>query len=155
MSKIHLQNPTPEGEALYELMIQLPRLNAAIRSTPFLSEQDTKLSGGIWTLLRSLKLDGPRTVPQIARSRGLARQRIQVLVDEAIERGFVRLRVNPEHRRSRIVALTRDGAAAFEQHDAAARRLAEELSSNMDVRDLDAALRVLFDLSENLRAMTS
>ena len=73
MSKIHLQNPTPEGEALYELIIQLPRLNAAIRSKPFLSENDTKLSGGIWTLLRSLKLDGPRTVPQIARSRGLAR----------------------------------------------------------------------------------
>ena len=136
-------------------MIQLPRLNAAIRSTPFLSEQDTKLSSGIWTLLQSLKLDGPRTVPQIARSRVLARPRIQVLVDKATERGFVWLRVNPEHKRSRIVALTRDGAAAFEQHDAAARRLAEELSSNMDIRDLDAALRVLFDLSENLRAMTS
>ena len=155
MSEIRLQDPTPEGEALYKLMIQLPRLNAAIRSTPFLSKQDTKLSGGIWTLLRSLKLDRPRTVPQIARSRGLARQRIQVVVDEAIERGFVWLRVNPEHKRSRIVALTRDGSAAFEQHDAAARQLAEELSSNMDVRDFNAALRVLFDLSENLRAMTS
>ena len=90
---------------------------------------------------------------QIARSRSLARQRIQVLVDEAIERGFVRLRVNPEHKRSRIVALTRDGAAAFEQYDAAARQFAEELAGNMDIRDLDAALRVLFDLSENLRVI--
>ena len=130
-------------------MIQLPRLNAAIRLTPFQSNQEAKRSGGIWTLLRSLKLDGPRTEPQIDRSRGLARQRIQALFDEAIERGFGRLRVNPEHKRSRIVALTRDGAAAFEQHDAAARRLAEELSGNMDIRDLDAALRVLFDLQEN------
>ena len=135
--------------------MQRPRLNTAIRSAPFLSEQDTKLSSGIWTLPRSLKLDGPRTVPQIARSRGLARQRIQVLVDEAIERGFVRLRVNPEHKRSRIVALTRDGAAVFEQHNAAARRLAEGLSSNVALRDLDAALRVLFELSKNLCAMTS
>jgi hypothetical protein len=31
--------------------------------------------------------------------------------------------------------------------------LAEELSGNMDIRDLDAALRVLFDLSENLRVI--
>ena len=29
MSEIRTQNPTPEGEALYELMIQLPQLNAA------------------------------------------------------------------------------------------------------------------------------
>ena len=63
----------------------------------------------------------------------------------------MRLRVNPEHKRSRIVALTRDGPAAFEQHDAAAHRLAEELSGDIDIRDLDAALRVLFDLSENTR----
>ena len=135
-------------------MIQLPRLNAAIRLTPFQSNQEAKRSGGIWTLLRSLKLDGPRTEPQIDRSCGLARQQIQALVDEAIERGFGRLRVNPEHKRSRIVALTRDGAAAFEQHDAAARRLAEELSGNMGIRDLDAALRVLFDLQENLRVIS-
>jgi len=154
MSETPFQDPTPEGEALYELMIQLPRLNAAIRLTPFRSDQAAKLSGGMWTLLRSLKLDGPRTVPQIARSRGLARQRIQVLVDEAVARGFVRFRINPEHKRSRIVSLTRDGAAAFEQHDAAARQLAEELSSNLDIRDLDAALRVLFELSENIRAAT-
>ena len=51
------------------------------------------------------------------------------------------------------VALTRNGAAAFEQHDAAARRLAEEFSGNMDIRELDAALRVLFDLSKNLRVI--
>ena len=73
MSEIHTQDPTPEGEALYELMIQLPQLNTAIRLTPLQSDQKTQLSGVIWTLLRSLKLNGPRSVPQIARSRGLAR----------------------------------------------------------------------------------
>ena len=76
MSEIRTRDPTPVGQALYELMIQLPRLNAAFRLTPFQSDREAKLSGGIWTLLRSLKLDGQRAVPQIARSRGLARQRI-------------------------------------------------------------------------------
>ena len=102
--------------------------------------------------VQKFKLNVPRSVPQIARLRDLALA-IQVLVDAAIERGFVPLRVHPEHTRSRIVALTRNGAAALEQHDAAARRLAEELSGNMDIRDLDAALRVLFDLSENPRVI--
>ena len=73
MSEIRTQDPTPEAEALYELMIQLPQLNTAIRLTPAQSDQKAQLSGGIWTLLRSLKLNGPRSVPQIARLRGLAR----------------------------------------------------------------------------------
>ena len=73
MSEIRTQDPAPEGEAMCELMIQLPQLNAAIRLTPFQSNQEAQLSGGIWTLLRSLKFNGPRSVPQIARSRGLER----------------------------------------------------------------------------------
>lgn len=72
MSEISTQDPTPEGEALYELMIQLPQLNAAIRLTCFQSDQTAQLSGSIWTLPRSLKLKGPRSLLQIARSRGLA-----------------------------------------------------------------------------------
>ena len=72
MSEIRTQDSTPEGEALYELMIQLPQLNTAIRLTSFQSDQKAQLSGGIWTLLRSLKLNDPRSVPQIASLRGLA-----------------------------------------------------------------------------------
>ena len=133
-------------------MIQLPRLNAAIRSTPFLSEQDTKLSSGIWTLLRSLKLDGPRTVPQIARARGLARQQIQKLVDDAAAEGLVRFRQNPDHKRSRIVALGRNGTATLERIDSAIREAAQEMAEGFDIRDLDSALRVLFDLQQSLDA---
>lgn len=142
--------PTPEGEALYEVMIQIPRLYHLMRSINIRGEDLSSWTDGMWSLLRSLQLDGPRTVPQIARARGLSRQRIQKLVDEAQAAALVRLRTNPDHKKSRIVALTREGATLFEQIDKELRQTAEGISHTFDIRDLDAALRILFDLRESL-----
>lgn len=147
----HRADPTPEGEALYELMVQLPRLHALLRPRRLPEAPVLEAGSGLWILLRSLKLDGPRTVPQIARARGVARQRIQKLVDDANAAGFVRLRNNPDHVRSRVVMLTAEGAAAFEESDGEMRARAETLAANLDIRDLDSALRVMFELVEQLR----
>lgn len=147
----HRPEPTPEGEALYELMVQLPRLHSQLQTGARRGRGAANWGGGLWSLLRSLKLDGPRTVPQIARARDVARQRIQSLADEAAAGGLVEFRDNPDHRRSRILALTAKGNTTFETLDARIRLSAEALAENMDIRDLDAALRVMFDLSERLR----
>ena len=144
-------DPTPEGEALYELMVQLPRLYSQLQTSARRGKGSANWGGGLWGLLRTLKLDGSRTVPQIARARDVARQRIQSLVDEAAAAGLVDLRENPDHRRSRIVVLTAKGGATFEALDTRIRHTAEGLAESMDIRDLDAALRVMFDLSERLR----
>ena len=70
-------DPTPEGEALYELMVLIPPLYHRMRAINGRRGRVSIWSDGMWGLLRSLQLDGPRTVPQIARARGVARQRIQ------------------------------------------------------------------------------
>lgn len=144
-------DPTPEGEALYELMVLIPPLYHRMRAINARSGRVSVWSDGMWGLLRSLKLDGPRTVPQIARARGVARQRIQKIVDEAHAADLVRFRDNPDHKRSRIVALTKEGSSAFERIDKELRESAQEIGDAFDIRDLDAALRVLFDLRENLQ----
>ena len=145
-----LINPSPEGEALYELLVQVPRLNRLLQSLS--AEEEPRWTIGLWGLLRNIKIDGPRTVPQIARARRLARQQIQKLVDDAEAEGLVRFRQNPNHKRSRIVALTLDGTALFERIDGTIREAAQEMSEDFDIRDLDSALRVLFDLQQSLDA---
>ena len=101
--------------------------------------------------LRSLQLDGPRTVPQIARARGVARQRIQKIVDEPYAADLVLFRDNWDHKRSRIVVLTWEGSNAFERIDKELRDAAQEIWDAFDICDLDAALRVLFDNRKNLQ----
>ena len=145
-----LIDPTPEGEALYELLVQVPRLNRLLKSLS--AEEEPRWTIGLWGLLRDIKIDGPRTVPQIARARRLTRQQIQKLVDDAEAKGLVGFRQNPNHKRSRIVALTLDGTALFERIDGTIRETAQEMSEDFDIRDLDPALRVLFDLQQSLDA---
>lgn len=145
-------DPTPEGEALYELMVQLAGLHTQLQAEARRGGGAGRWGAGLWSLLRGLMLDGPRTVPQIARARGVARQRIQSLADTAAATGLVAFRDNPDHRRSHILALTAKGAAAYTALDTELREAAERLAGDMDIRDLDAALRVMFDLSERLRA---
>src|SRR5262249_37178137 len=63
--------------------------------------------------MRSLALIGPLTVPQIVQMRPTSRQRMHRLADERAAEGLVELIDNPRHRRSKLVRLTRKGAAPY------------------------------------------
>ena len=95
--------------------------------------------------------DGPRTVPQVARSLWLPRQVVQRLADTAAELGFVRFTANPAHRRSKLAELTDRGREVFaEIHD---RELADlrELADRLDPADIAAAVRVISALTAHTR----
>ena len=144
-------NPTPEGEALYKLMVLIPPLYHRMRAINGRRVRVSIRSDGMWELLRNLQLNGPRTVPQIARARGVARQRIPKIVEEPYAADLVLFRDNSDHKRSRIVVLTWEGSNAFERIDKELRDAAQEIGDAFDICDLDAALRVLFDLRKNLQ----
>ena len=61
-----------------------------------------EMSGGLRGMLRCLRRDGPQSVPQLARSRDVSRQHIQMLVNRLEEEGYVELVENPAHKRSQI-----------------------------------------------------
>lgn len=57
-------------------------------------------------VLEYIDRHGPDTVPAVARQRRVTRQHIQSLVNPLIEAGYLEARHNPEHKRSRLIALT-------------------------------------------------
>jgi DNA-binding MarR family transcriptional regulator len=65
-------------------------------------------------VLELLLRAGPRTVPEMARARGVSRQHIQQQVDELLGRGLAERRDNPAHRRSVRIALTDEGRALIQ-----------------------------------------
>ena len=87
--------------------------------------------------------DGPRTVPDIARSKSVTRQHIQLLVDELATSDLVELKPNPAHRRSPLIALSRKGEALF----ASVRKLEgpfiERLATGLDARKTAATVQTL------------
>jgi DNA-binding MarR family transcriptional regulator len=61
------------------------------------------------SLLTSLEMHGPRTIPELARGRSVSRQHVQALSRRLLQEGWIVLKANPAHRRSQLLALTTKG----------------------------------------------
>ena len=110
----------------------------------------TSWGAGSYGFLRSLALEGPQTVPEIARARPTSRQRMQRLADELAREGLVAFSANPRHRRSQLVRLTAKGERQFRAMTDRFLKISEELSRGLSATDLAAARRVVNSLSERL-----
>jgi DNA-binding MarR family transcriptional regulator len=86
---------------------------------------------------------GPRTVPDIARSKSVTRQHIQLLVDELAKSDLVELRPNPAHLRSPLIALSRKGEMLFASVRKREAPLFERLAAGLDARKTAATMQTL------------
>jgi DNA-binding MarR family transcriptional regulator len=100
-----------------------------------------KLSRARWDVLRAVG-DG-RTVPQIAREMGTARQSVQRVADLLAETGLVRFDPNPGHRKSPILRATEEGSRLRERLDGRAHGWEQSVADLVAPQDLDTALVVL------------
>ncbi len=145
-------NGTPAGEALLELCIDVIRTGFRVREAGKATGAVAPWGGGLGGVLNSLKAEGPQTVPQMARARPVARQRIQRIVNELAAEGLVEFTDNPAHRRSKLVRLTGAGEARLEEMMLSLRHATEELARDMNAADLVTAVNVLRQLRETLGA---
>lgn len=142
---------TTASEAMQELVVETIAAFFLLRATGRRIGAVTATDRGYWGMLRSLKLEGAQTVPQIARSRPVSRQHIQKLANEMIADGVVELVNNPAHKRSKLLQLTPKGEAIFQEITARIAQAAAGLSQDIDAADLQVAVRVLRQLGTKLR----
>ncbi len=102
-------------------------------------------------VLRSLALEGPQTVSQIARSRPVARQGVQRLADKLTKEGLTEYAVNPNHRRAQLLRLTPQGARIARDLLARQARWTDQIASGMDVNEIQTTMRVLQRLNQWLK----
>jgi len=76
--------------------------------------EDLGLTAPMRAVLELLLREGPRTVPEMARLRGVSRQHVQQQVDALLERGLLERLGNPAHKRSPRLALTDEGRALIQ-----------------------------------------
>ena len=143
---------TAEGAALFDIVVEVSRTFFRLRAAASQIRAVSPWGGGLWGFLRSLRVLGPQTVPQIARARPVSRQRIQRLANEAVESGLVEFADNPAHRRSKLVRLTPEGATLVRQLTEKIADISEDLAHGMDEQELRTTARVLRRLREKLEA---
>jgi len=134
-----------------QLILEVFRLNGALITAGDALVADLGLTSARWQVLGAIALqETPAPVVRLAESMGLARQSVQRVADDLAAEGLVAYAENPNHRRAKLVTLTRKGETLYA---AAARRQApwaENLTSGVSAKDLDAALHTLTRLRTRL-----
>jgi DNA-binding MarR family transcriptional regulator len=139
------------SESMQALMVEIIYTFFLLRAAGKQIGAVTATDGGYWGMLRSLKMEGPQTVPQIARSRPVSRQHIQKLANEMVAEGAIEFVENPAHRRSKLLHLTAKGDAIFQDISAHIAQEAEGLVEGMDAEELAASVKVLRQLKAKLK----
>ncbi len=135
---------TPEGEAARELLIELAFTFFRVQAVTNRLSASGGLTAGKVSMLRSLAVEGPQTVPEIARARPVARQPVQRMANELQVARLVRWHPNPKHARSRLLELTAKGRKALEKMEHEQALLASEVVGDaLSERSILDATRVL------------
>ncbi|TIX55432.1 MAG: MarR family transcriptional regulator [Mesorhizobium sp.] len=140
-----------KAEAITELMLEVAQCFFRIRALGQKTGLITSWGGGAFGFMRSLALLGPLTVPQIAQMRPTSRQRMQRLADELAAEGLVEFIDNPKHRRSKLVQLTRKGAARYGELNAQLLAIASTMGVALDEADIRKTAEIVRQLSDDVK----
>lgn len=143
---------TKKSQQLTDLILETFSLNGALLSAGDRLVQDIGLTSARWQVLGAIALeDRPLTVAQIGRRMGLTRQAVQRLVNELEASGVLAFKENPDHKRARLVALTKQGERAFSRADQRQIDWSIGLAEGISQRDIGTALTVLRSINGRLR----
>jgi len=138
------------GRALSDLGMEVIHTYFRLRAAGEKIGATPPAGAGSFGLLRSLKKDGPQTVPQLARAHEVSRQHVQVLANGLAEQALVEFVDNPAHKRSKLLRITEPGERRLAN---LAERIADaydEIAPGMDPSEIRAAIKVLSELRRRM-----
>jgi DNA-binding MarR family transcriptional regulator len=141
-----------KGEAIAELMLDVAQFFFRIRAVGQKTGLITSWGGGAFGFMRSLALQGPLTVPQIAQMRPTSRQRMQRLADELAAEGLVQFIDNPKHLRSKLVQLTPKGEKRYSDLNARFLAIASTLGVGLNEAEIRRTRQIVQRLSDEVNA---
>ncbi|MFN3912385.1 MarR family winged helix-turn-helix transcriptional regulator [Hyphomonas sp.] len=139
-----VENHSPEGAALTELVLEVFRLNGRLLAAGDRLVAETGLTSARWQVLGAIHFAGePQTVSWLARSLGLTRQAVQRIVNELEGEGVVAFQPNPAHRRAQLITMTRQGQDAYANADRRQKPWINALANGLDREEVARALELL------------
>jgi DNA-binding MarR family transcriptional regulator len=144
---------TSAGDAFSALVVLIFQLDGALSVAGDALARPAGHTSARWRVLAAVQHE-PRTVSQVARLWGLARQSIQRVADELVREGWAMYEENPEHRRAQLLRLTGRGRRAIRRIEAAQRPWADALGAEIGESELRSAGAVLASVLESLRSAT-
>jgi len=142
---------TEAGDTLTELVLAVFRLNGSFLEAADRLAAPTGLTAARWQVLGAV-LKEPKSVADIARDMGLARQSVQRLADILAAEGLAAYADNPAHRRAKLLSMTDAGWAAIKDIGSRQHVWANLISEGLDAEVLKASLDLLRTLTKRVEA---
>lgn len=139
--------------AVFTLVDEVSRLNGRFKSAFVDVRKGVGLGETEMTVLNSVvEAERAPTVPQIARSLGIARQLVQRAASNLIERGLIATAPNPDHKRALLLVAQPAGREAKRQADVIGSRIVATLGASFDIASVESAARELRSIRRALEA---
>lgn len=136
---------TEAAELLTEIVLSVFRLEADFMAAAEAISTPAGLTAARWKVLGAV-LSEPRTVAEIGRVMGLARQSVQRLADVLVEEGLAAYLDNPDHKSARLFTPTKLGRAAVTRLAARQANWANQVSRGFTAKKLAACSETLKEL---------
>ncbi|ESX69476.1 MarR family transcriptional regulator [Mesorhizobium sp. M0027] len=142
---------TEAANVFTELVLAVFRMNGSFLDAADRLAAPTGLTAARWQVLGAV-LKEPKSVADVARDMGLARQSVQRLADILAAEGLAAYADNPAHRRAKLLSITDAGRAAVKNIGTRQHVWANRVSEGMDADALKASLDLLRTLTERVEA---
>jgi DNA-binding MarR family transcriptional regulator len=128
---------------LVELTADLMRIVGRMKRAAEPEPRNAVHPGTQFAILDTILRHECRTVPEIASSRGVARQSVQTVINRLIDGKILYYEDNPDHKSSRLLCVTPEGQAMYHSDQLDMVRRYKRVKGQLQDGDLAAASRVL------------
>ncbi|QND49162.1 MarR family transcriptional regulator [Rhizobium lusitanum] len=140
-----------DADELGRLILEVFRLNGRLLARGDEIVGPIGLTSARWQVLGAIARPRTgRTVAQIAKEAGVARQGVQRIVNELVRDGLVEFRDNPHHKKAQLAVLTGKGDDAYGAADQLRRNWIGALAVDFQSADIAKAVDVLAALRQRL-----
>jgi DNA-binding MarR family transcriptional regulator len=108
-------NMNTKAKKLYSVIRDIRLSFNLMRAWADQMHQDLGVNASMRAVMESVAGGDERSVPDIARSRGVSRQHIQVIVNSLTKANLIKTRNNPDDKRTFLVSLTNHGEIVFSE----------------------------------------
>jgi DNA-binding MarR family transcriptional regulator len=141
-----------QAVALLRLFDEIPPLFHRLRMVADDVHGGHIITAGRRGVLRGLDRLGPQSVPQMARTRTVSRQHIQVIVNGLLKDGLAANEENPAHRKSPLVRLTAKGKRLLQAAGKREKQLLAHASFGLTAKEINRAADTLQSLRDLLES---
>lgn len=139
-----------------ELMALIREIRTAFNQMKGLAEQlhaDLGITPSMRAVLEAFVQNAPRTVPEVAREKGVSRQHVQTVADAMVDAGLLSAEDNPGHKRSPYYRPTAHGDHLFAEIRAREAAPLAKLAAALPEAEVAYARRFLSRMNEILETL--